>query len=74
MYINYMVPEDKDIIGIEQPIKMVGVSEFTFTVNPEITMDSFLDKITIKKKEEPKIIVKNGRNKHKKGRDDTALF
>jgi hypothetical protein len=69
-----MVPENTDIIGIEQPVKMVGISEFTFTVNEEITIDTFLDKVTIKKKEEPKIIVKNGRNKHKKRGDNPALF
>jgi hypothetical protein len=74
MYIKYVEPQDKDIIGLEDEEKIRGISEFTFTELEKPEPQSFLATVELKKKEEPKIIVKNGRNKHKKGRDTGALF
>ena len=71
--INYMVPEDMDIIGLEEEGKKnKGIAEFSFTEKEQPFFASILEDLVPKKKAEPKIIIKNGRN-HRKERQGRQL-
>lgn len=72
--INYMVPEDMDIIGLEEEGKKnKGIAEFSFTEKEELIFSSILDSIVPEKKKELKIVVKDARRKPK-SREGTELF
>jgi len=69
-----MVPEDTDIIGLEEEGKKnKGIAEFSFTEKEEPVFSSILKDLVPKKKTEPKIIIKNGRKRTKSG-ESSELF
>ena len=68
-----MVPEDMDIIGLEEEGKKnKGIAEFSFTEKEQPFFASILEDL-VPKKAEPKIIIKNGRNRTKSGKS-SELF
>lgn len=74
LYKNYMVPDNIDIIGLEEESKKIkGIAEFSFTEKEEPLFSSILSDLVPKKKTEPKIIIKNGRNRTKSGKS-SELF
>lgn len=74
MYINYMIPEDSDIFGLDrEDDKIKGLAEFSFDEKEPLELTSILNDIIPKKKKEIVIVERNGRfNKRKSG--DTGLF
>ena len=68
MYINYMVPEDIHIIGLEENHnKIKGIAEFSFDDKEKPEIQLILDDVVPIKKKEHKTIVKNARRgKHAK--------
>ena len=72
--INYMVPEDTDMIGLEEDSKKnKGIAEFSFTDKEDLILPSIIENLVPMKKNKPKIIVKNGR-RNTKSRDSSELF
>ena len=72
--INYMVPEDMDMIGLDEEGKKIkGIAEFSFTEKEQPIFASILEELVPKKRTEPKIIIKNGRNRTKSGKS-SELF
>lgn len=74
MYINYMIPEDTDIFGLDhEDDKIKGLAEFFFDEKEPLDLASILNDVVPKKKKEIVIIERNGRfNKRKSG--DSGLF
>lgn len=72
--INYMVPEDTDMIGLEEDSKKnKGIAEFSFTDKEDLILPSIIENLVPMKKNKPKIIVKNGR-RNTKSRESSELF
>lgn len=72
--INYMVPEDTDVIGLEEDSKKnKGIAEFSFTDKEDLILPSIIENLVPMKKNKPKIIVKNGR-RNTKSRESSELF
>jgi len=74
MYINYMIPEDTDIFGLDhEDDKIKGLAEFSFDEKEPLDLASILNDVVPKKKKEIVIVERNGRfNKRKSG--DSGLF
>ncbi len=74
MYINYMIPEDTDIFGLDhEDDKIKGLAEFSFDEREPLDLASILNNVVPKKKKEIEIVERNGRfNKRKSG--DNGLF
>ena len=72
--INYMAPEDTDVIGLEEDSKKnKGIAEFSFTDKEDLILPSIIENLVPMKKNKPKIIVKNGR-RNTKSRESSELF